>query len=423
MNFVFNNQILGNELGFPGTYEIPTTNAAIFHQSTLNNLFGAEGLTLTAGLRLDFEHFALTHDARYVFQQRYGLDGRLTYPDGSVREGMTLVPVRNFNVDDALQGSLSKSYLQLLPKFTLQWTHSPSLLTPNFSLHTFYASVSRGYRSGGYNIQMFSDLLQSRMQTKIMQNVSSATIPVVEGVAMMPADAKAKVRDILTSMSEDKPTDVEAATWYNPESSWNFEVGSHLNFFDSRLLADIAAFWMETRDQQLSMMSSGGLGRVTVNSGRSRSIGAEASLRLCATDHLELQAAYGYTNARFRNNGMENGNAFVPFVPRHTLSAGATYTLPLGTTHAEAIVFHADYRAAGRIYWTQDNTAYQPFAGTLNARIAMHCPFAKMRTEFALYATNILSTRYQTFYFETMQRAFAQYSRPLQLGIELRLQL
>ena len=420
MNFVFNNQILGNTLEFPGTYKTPTTNAAVFHQSTFENLFGAEGLTLTAGLRLDFEHFSLTHDAYYAFNQRYGLDGRLTYPDGSVREGMTLVPVRNFDVDDALRGSLNKSYLQLLPKLTLQW--SPSSFNSQPSSFNLFASVSRGYRSSGYNIQMFSDLLQSRMQTKIMQNVADATIPVVEGVTVMPSDAKAKVRDILTSMSEDKPTDVEAATWYKPESSWNFEVGSHLNLFDSRLLADVAAFWMEMRDQQLSVMSSGGLGRVTINSGRSRSIGAEAALRLRATDHLDLQAAYGYTSARFRN-ATENGNTFVPFMPRHTLATGATYTWQLRAKNAQSIVLHANYRAAGRIYWNEANTAYQNFAGMLNARLTIHCPFPTVRTELSIFANNILATRFQTFYFETMQRGFAQYSRPTELGIELRLRL
>ena len=101
MNFIFDNQILGSELVFPGTYKTPTTNAALFHQSSLKRLFGLEALTLTAGLRLDYEHFAMDYDARYAFIQRYGLGGRLTYPDGRVREGMTLVPAYDYDVQDA----------------------------------------------------------------------------------------------------------------------------------------------------------------------------------------------------------------------------------------------------------------------------------------------------------------------------------
>ena len=275
-------------------------------------------------------------------------------------------------------------------------------------------------------MQMFSELLQSRMQTQIMRNVAGATLPVVESVSMMPVDAKARVRDILTSMSEDKPVDVDAATWYKPETSWNYEVGTHANLFDNRLQADIAAFWMETRDQQVSQMAEGGLGRVTVNNGRSRSIGAEVALRAHATEQLDLQAAYGFTDARFRDNGggeASNSGNFVPFVPRHTLFTGATYTWAVSAKHLGSVALHANYRAVGPVYWTQDNGVRQNFAGTLNARLTLQCPFAFARTELSLFANNMLSTRYQTFYFETMKRAFAQYSRPLEIGLELRLRL
>ena len=414
MNFLFNNIIEGTDLAFPGTYATPTTNVALFHQSTIDNLFGAKGLGLTAGLRLDYEHCALDHDTHYAFEQTYGLGGRLTYPDGSVRDGMTLVPTRHYAVADDLDGHTSKGYLQLLPKVALQWTTEP--LSAGSTKSVIYASMSRGYRSGGYNIQLFNELLQSRMQASIMRNVADATLPVVESVTAMPADAKARVRDILTSMAADGGADVQQTTWYKPETSWNAEVGCHLNLLDNRLRADVAAFWMETRDQQVAQMST--FGRLTVNNGRSRSIGAEVALRAQPSDALLLQAAYGYNNARFRNDDM----TYVPYVPQHTLSVGATYTWQLNAAHAKDILLHADYRGAGRIYWNEANTAHQNFAGELNARLALHCPFSWAHTELALTARNILSTRYQTFYFETMQRAFAQFARPAQIGIEVRMQ-
>ena len=66
---------------------------------------------------------------------------------------------------------------------------------------------------------------------------------------------------------------------YKPEQSWNYEAGTHLSFLDGRLQADLAAFYMQTRDQQLAQFSESGLGRVMVNAGKSRSCGIEASLR------------------------------------------------------------------------------------------------------------------------------------------------
>ena len=37
MNFLFSNHIQGDELAFPGTYQTPVTNAAVFHQSSFRN--------------------------------------------------------------------------------------------------------------------------------------------------------------------------------------------------------------------------------------------------------------------------------------------------------------------------------------------------------------------------------------------------
>ena len=408
MNFVFDNLIGGTELAFPGTYKTPSTNAALFHQSSFGALFGVEGLTLTAGLRIDVEHFGLDYDARYAFPQRYGLNGRLTYPDGHVREGMVLVPAMDYAVEDGLAGDLGKSYVQLLPKATLLYALG-SQRTSNV-----YASVSRGHRSGGYNIQLFSDLLQARMQTAIMKNVADATVPVIDGVTMIPADVKQTVRQMLTGMGTQQPVDVQAKTWYAPETAWNFEAGGHATLWDGRLQADGALFWMETRNQQVSKMSEGGLGRVTVNSGRSRSLGAEGSLRARLTDGLSAYVSYGFTHARFREGG-DAGRTFVPFVPRHTLTVGATQRWSLSHKWLDAISLHADYHGAGRIYWTEANTAWQNFAGRMDMSLGLH----KKGTELSLYAHNVLSTRYQTFYFETMQRAFAQYTRPTEVGLRL----
>ena len=422
MNFVFNNQILGSELPFPGTYQTPATNVALFHQSTFSRLFGVERLAFTAGLRLDYEYFSLDHDAAFSFGQSYGLEGRLTYPDGHVREGMPLVPVSTYMVADRLEGKLSKDYLELLPRFTLQYTLDNGMQSSHL-----YATLSSGYRSGGYNVQMFSDLLQTQMQTDIMHNVANATVPVVDAVTMIPSDVKQEVRDMLIGMGTMQPTDVQAATWYKPERSWNYELGSHLNLLHDRLLLDISAFWMETRNQQITKMSTNGLGRLTVNSGRSRSRGVEVSANSQPTNRLRCTLSYGYLYARLRHTADQP----VPFVPEHTLSVGATQTWPLSHPRLTAILLHADYQGCGRLYWSDTSLAKQDFAGQLNARLtfrfrsrapltASSVSSSGRQSSLSFWATNILSTRYQTFYFETMQRGFAQYTRPVTIGLQFR---
>lgn len=45
-----------------GAFDTPTTDLAAFHQSTFNDLFGAEGLSLVAGLRVEYEKRILDYD-------------------------------------------------------------------------------------------------------------------------------------------------------------------------------------------------------------------------------------------------------------------------------------------------------------------------------------------------------------------------
>ncbi|MBL1488786.1 TonB-dependent receptor, partial [Klebsiella pneumoniae] len=80
-----------------------------------------------------------------------------------------------------------------------------------------------------------------------------------------------------------------------PETSWNYEVGTHLNLFDDKLHADLTGFYMQVRDQQLSVMAGNyGFGRMMVNAGKSYSCGVEASLRGQTLDgHLSWAATYG----------------------------------------------------------------------------------------------------------------------------------
>ena len=116
------------------------------------------------------------------------------------------------------------------------------------SLGDVYASVTKGYKSGGYNTQMFSDVLQQRIMGKL---------GLVE---------RYSVDEIIS---------------YDPEKTWNYEIGAHLLMFDGRLVLDAALFWIECRNQQLTMFPEGSItGRVMANAGRSRSRGAEISAKL-----------------------------------------------------------------------------------------------------------------------------------------------
>lgn len=404
MNFRFSDRINGTELPIDGRYRTPVLNGAAFHQTTLSDLFGLDGLSITVGLRLDYEKLKLHYDAGYAFSHTYSLSGLLS----PMNREIEMIQPTDFEASTRLVGDLTHDYLQLLPKFALQYDFGRR--------NNVYAVVSRGYRSGGFNIQNFSDLLSDDMQAAMMRDVAETTIPVIEGQGMIPSAAKENVLAVMRKLANAQgQTDIRQATLYKPEYSWNYEAGAHLTLWGGRLQSDLAAFLMNTRDQQISRFAENGLGRETVNAGKSRSLGAELSVKARLTDDFDVNASYGYTYATF-SNGDYAGN-YVSFVPKHTFHVGAQYVVRLRSgMWLDNVAFNAGYKALGRIYWTEQNTVSQPLYGTLSGRIALN----KGRSQIALWVENALDKNYQAFYFETMSRGFAQSGRPVQTGVDIR---
>ena len=376
-----------------GDFSTPQMSAAVYHQSTWNDLL-VEGLSVSAGLRLDYEQMWLDYNSASD-PMHFGF---------SFAMGPMQLEDNDMQALSALVGKMRHDYLQLLPRFSVEYEWRRG--------NNAYVTVAKGYRSGGYNIQMFSDLVQSQF------------INGMKG-AMEQSQALAPISSMVSAMMPEVEVDVEGTALYRPEYTWSYEAGTHLTLWQDRLTADLAAFLMNTRDQQVSQFSANGMGRVTRNAGRSRSVGAEAAVVARLTDALTLNASYGYTYATFRDyqtvdaagEAVDYRGRVVPFIPRHTLNVGGEYVFTLAPHKLfDRIRFNADYNAAGRIYWTEDNTASQSFYGTLNARLSLK----KGQGVVALWVRNALDKDFASFYFESMGNRFMQRGRPLQAGIELR---
>lgn len=389
--------IASNQIHVPGIFDTPTLNSAVYHQSTINDLL-VEGLSLTVGIRLDYEKIKMNYNSstnmpfNFLFKM-----SPMPMP----------IEVKDLKALSAFEGELSTDYLQVLPKFSLQYSWNKK--------NNVYATISKGYRSGGYNIQMFSEIIQGSLRNSMIDAVANTK-------------EFSKLAGMLENFKKDG-VNIKDATLYKPEYSWNYEIGSHMTMFDGRLQADVAAFYMDTHDQQISRFAASGLGRITVNAGKSRSIGGELALKAQITDNFILNGNYGYTNSKFTeyiSNYKDaqgklqevsyNGN-YVPFVPEHTFTVGGQYIFRMKSgAWLDNIIVNANYKGAGRIYWTEQNNAYQNLYGTLNGRISLN----KGNGQIGIWINNALNTEYQAFYFESMNRGFAQMGRPMQIGVDLR---
>ncbi len=376
-----------------GDFSTPQMSAAVYHQSTWND-FLLPGLSVSAGLRLDYEQMWLDYHSASD-PMNFGF---------SFAMGPMRLEDNDMQAVSALMGKMRHDYLQLLPRFSVEYEWRRN--------NNVYVTVAKGYRSGGYNIQMFSDLVQSQFINVMKQSMEQS-------------ESLAPIAEMVSAMMPEAEVDVEGTALYRPEYTWSYEAGTHLSLWQDRLTADLAAFLMNTRDQQVSQFSENGMGRVTRNAGRSRSVGAEVAVAARLTDAFTLNASYGYTYATFRDYQTVNdaGEAVdyrgrvVPFIPRHTLNIGGEYVFTLAPRKwFDRIRLNADYNAAGRIYWTEENTFSQPFYGTLNGRFSLE----KGQGAVALWVRNALDKDYASFYFESMGNRFMQRGRPLQAGVELR---
>lgn len=358
----------------PGTFHTPESNIGVYHQSEIKF---TDRLSATLGLRYDMQHISIDYDTYATFNLSMSARGQTI--------------VRNYL--SKLQHSTSETYHQLLPKIALKYSVDDEG-------SNVYATVSKGYRSGGYNLQMFSDIFQTEQQ-----NMGR------EMMGMMTGD--------LEKTHDDKDyNNVNNTISYRPEESWNYEVGAHLNLFGGKVHADASVFWMQVRDQQLSVMAGNyGYGRMMVNAGKTRSIGGELALSGKAfSDHLTWAATYSYTNSEFENCG---DSVRVPFVPLHSFSALVDYRIDTNAKCLKSITLGADVKGNGDIYWDAANTHKQKLYAVVGAHAMADFGAVKLN----LWGRNITNTKYNTFLVESKidgtARTFSQRSLPWQIGLDM----
>ncbi len=381
-------------------FDIPTYGLALYHESSLR---AGERWRFTAGLRLDYESTKMTYDNMATVN--YAFDMTSVNPR---------IPVLNRSVDVPFTGEEKLDYFELLPKFAINYTTG---------VGDVYATVTRGYKAGGFNTQIFSDILQNKTKTAMMADAMSQMQGMMGGGGM-PGGAGGATGGRPSTAAAETTTDGASSTTYDPEYSWNYEIGSHLAFADGRLTVDLAAFWIECRDQQLTVFPDGlTTGRMMSNAGKSRSRGVELSaawdvFKLTSLSHLRLTANYGYTHAEFVefNDGVNDysGN-YLPYAPQHTLSLGASYNWWIGGSLLDEIVLSASWQGAGKIYWNEANTLTQNFYSLLNASVELR----KGDFSLSLWGRNLTDTDYYTFYFKSMNNNFLNYGKPARLGVTL----
>ncbi len=291
-----------------------TRGTALFGQATYT-LLGI--LDLTAGLRYDNQN----KDFDYSWS-----GGAWGVPDES--------------------GSTDNDFSAWLPKFAVA-LRLDERFTP-------YVSVSRGYKSGGFNLKS------------------------------------------------------SAGKSYDSEFAWNYEVGVKSLWFEDRLSINLAAFYIDWSELQVEQPDYPDF--TVVNAASATCRGAELEISALLLPGLRVGGSVGFVDATFDDFvfGSENyaGNN-VPTVPE------CTYRLALDYRFGGHYMLSAEYLGVGNINWDAANSHSQSGYEVVNAKAG----YETGRLGLYLWAKNLFDESYATRAFEMSGQWYGRAADPLCFGV------
>lgn len=358
-------------------FDIALGNVAAYHES----YFNTGRWTFTAGLRLDFEASRMRYDS--------GSDIHFI-----VSPAMSEYIPFSTKVD----GTETVRYAQLQPKLSVSYDATSERMRSKGLNMSLLASVSEGYRSGGFNTQIFSDVLQRKMMLGMMESL---------GVHL---DGKG-------DLSTDGLT-------YRPEICLNYEIGGKFRMRSAGHILEsfFTAYRVDCRNQQMTVFPYGnGTGRMMANAGRSRSLGVEAEASWMWKG-LSVSFAGSLMDARFvdyddgRNDW--SGNR-IPYSPESTLYLRCGYKFLTRGRFLRSVSLNADINRSGRIYWNEAGDISQSPYSLIGADVRL----TTSKAELWLRGQNLTGTEYSVFYFKSVGNSFFQAGKPRRFTIGLSINL
>lgn len=241
----------------------------------------------------------------------------------------------------------SNSYSEISPKFGLTYKLNDT--------SSVYATVSKGYKSGGY-------------------------------YAFAPTDEQKQ---------------------YEKETLISYEIGTKNSFLDNRLILNSAVFYMDVDDMQVSTYID-----VTTlylsNAAKATSKGLEFDLKYALNENISLYAAYGLNITKFdefsdaRGDYSDNYN---PHAPKYNYNIGMSYR------DASGFFGRVDLNGYGKTYLNKENTISRDPYEIVNAKIG----YESSSYDIYLYASNLFDEEYHSYTSATRFR----YSEPREIGVQL----
>jgi iron complex outermembrane receptor protein len=271
----------------------------------------------------------------------------------------------------------------IVPGFTAPGRAAWSALTPAFSVNFqatptkfLYASVSRGFKSGG-----FSDTEVERLS------------------AMEPFD---------------------------PEFAWNYEVGLKSEWLDRRLRFNASLFYTDYTDLQVTVIRQVDPNfppfGVTGNAGKVVIKGAELEINAVPVEGWNLYGTYAYTDSNIKEliSGTTNlrGNR-LPRAPKHKFSVGTSYSVDV--QDKLRITGRAEYTYSSNFYSSILNSPVDQIPNLKNLDLGLSFSTPDDRWSLELWGKNVTDRlNINTISEVPLLDGYAQFQPPRTYGATLR---
>ncbi len=195
---------------------------------------------------------------------------------------------------------------------------------------------------------------------------------------------------------------------FDEEKLWSYEVGVKNTFLGNRLILNAAVFYMDITDAQVYEQVNPAT-PYTTNAAEVSSKGFEVEAIYMPMKGLTLNAGLGYVNAEFEEFrdvlGDYKGNK-KPLSPEYTCNVGASYRSLSGLYCGVNIV------GTGEMYIDKSNELKQDAYALVNAKIG----YETENYDIYLYGKNIFDEEYDRSYSGDY---WVIYSRPAEYGVML----
>lgn len=241
----------------------------------------------------------------------------------------------------------------LLPKVSLAWHMTDT--------HMVYTTFAGGHRSGGFN-------------------------------KLAPAGRKA----------------------YEEETSWLYEIGTKLGFLNNRLTMNLAGFYMDIEDEQITRFDTTLNTPYNINAGTSHRLGIETEIRYTPFNGLNLMAGMAVLEAVYDSYsdpalGKDYDGNQVFNVPELSGNIGVQYRRPL--TGQWNFMGRVDVAGVGKRYLDDANEVEEGPYALVNAKFGIEGE----HLDIHLWADNLFDCHYIVF--ENTRKGITEDGPPLTAGV------